>query len=102
MAKGDLIIDDEYIFDMAGDFNKFDDAFNDAIDKYIIELEKLRSTGIKSGDVAKSLDVYILQAKKLKSSFLLISKNINCAGKNTSEFGIQIDHADQYLFEGSM
>ncbi|WP_075718708.1 hypothetical protein [Roseburia sp. 499] len=95
MAEKDLIIDDEYCTTMGNYFETQGQILNTMVKDYIAALEKVRKNAIKSGEVAKALDVYITYAKKLDGQMEEISV---IAKKQVSDFLTQVDSADEYLF----
>lgn len=95
MADKQLRVDDDYCNAMAQYYAKEGSAIEEYIQEYIDILVRIQKNAIMKGNVADSLEDYIIYAKKLKGKVSSISIN---AQKQTQQFLSAIEIADQYLF----
>ena len=67
MAGTELIIDDDYVNEMADFLNTRATNLQEGIDRYIQILENIRRDAIKQGATADALDTFISYAKNLSN-----------------------------------
>lgn len=95
MAGKQLQVDDDYCNAMAQYYINEGTVIENYIQEYIDILTRIQKKAIMKGDIADSLQNYIMYANKLKGSVLAIATN---AQKQALMYLAAIDDADQFLF----
>ena len=96
MSGSELIVDDEYCKKACTYIEKENKVMSDAIKSYISILKTVSATGIKKGDVAESLKVFIDYAGKIDNC--LVETVATPFKTSVNEFLELIDEKDQFLF----
>ena len=95
MAGTELIVDDEFCKAMGEYYVKQGERLDQVLSKYLTILNDIQKKGIKKGEVAEALSMYITLSKKLCKQF----ENVSSVTKtHVTNFLSKIDSADQYLF----
>ena len=90
MAGTELIIDDDYVNEMADFLNTRATNLQEGIDRYIQILENIRRDAIKQGATADALD-----AKKLSN---VVEELGQTAKETCNTFISDVDESDEFLF----
>lgn len=95
MASDNLIIDDDYCKKMGTYFKRQGEQMDKLVADYIAILKDVRKKAIVSGEISKTLDVYIMYVQEMNKQIGDIS---DTAKKKTNVFLNKVDAADQYKF----
>lgn len=95
MANKELIIDDDYCKTIGKYFISRGAHLEVSIREYIRILEYIKNDAIISGDVSNALQLYIEYCKKMQNKIKDLSETTK---RQTENFLVKIDDADQYLF----
>lgn len=93
-----LKFEDEYINGMATMLRTRASDLQAKINTYILYMEGIRKNAILEGDTAEALDTFISYAQGLKE---IVATSGDDAGKMLSNFLIEVDAKDDYLYEES-
>ena len=95
MAGTELIIDDDYVNEMADFLNTRATNLQEGIDRYIQILENIRRDAIKQGATADALDTFISYAKNLSN---VVEELGQTAKETCNTFISDVDESDEFLF----
>ena len=95
MAGTELIIDDDYVNEMADFLNTRAANLQEGIDRYIQILENIRRDAIKQGATADALDTFISYAKNLSN---VVEELGQTAKETCNTFISDVDESDEFLF----
>ena len=95
MSGTELIIDDDYVNEMADFLNTRATNLQEGIDRYIQILDNIRRDAIKQGATADALDTFISYAKNLSE---VVEELGSSADKTCNAFLTDIDESDEFLF----
>ena len=89
MAGTELIIDDDYVNEMADFLNTRATNLQEGIDRYIQILENIRRDAIKQGATADALDTFISY---------VVEERGQTAKETCNTFISDVDESDEFLF----
>lgn len=96
MAGTELIIDDDYVNEMADFLNTRATNLQEGIDRYIQILDNIRRDAIKQGATADALDTFISYAKNLSN---VVEELGQTAKETCNTFISDVDESDEFYFK---
>jgi hypothetical protein len=95
MSYEKIIVDDDYIEEMAQYYNDTGILLQNMIDAYISKMNSILDNAIKSGEVHEAIRSFVTCAEQMKGCINETAKLAKCAA---DEFLVQIDEKDNFLF----
>lgn len=95
MQDTELIIDEEYINEMAEYFEKQGKQLQKMADSYINTMTKVVKEGVVMGETSESLNTFLQYAEKLNQVIISTAMQVRNSTMNYLE---EIDTQDQYLY----
>lgn len=95
MQETELIMNEDYIFEMAEYFEKQGKQLQNIVDAYIVAIKRVTEEGIVKGETSETLKIFLEYAEKLNQVIELTAKEVRDSVVNYQE---EIDAQDQYLY----
>jgi hypothetical protein len=95
MSYKKIIVDDDYIEEMAYYYNDTGILLQNMIDAYINIMNLILNFAIKSGEVHEAIRAFVTCAEQMKGC---INETAQLAKRAADEFLVQIDEKDNFLF----
>lgn len=92
---GDLIIFDEFYFDVGMYIRLMNMKYEQILEEYVRILNSIKNQGICQGETAEALEMYINLAKNMGSTIKALGNVMDSAMHNYIE---SIDKKDTYIF----
>lgn len=95
MQETELIMNEDYIYEMAEYFEKQGKQLQNIADAYIAAIKRVTEEGIVKGETSETLRIFLEYAEKLNQVIELMAKEVRDSVVNYQE---EIDAQDRYLY----